>query len=485
MPSTTKISLLALAGSAAAVPHVHNHMHARHDKYHHVSSKGYAGPTGGWANVNATRPAPTALPNGEKITTIDTTSTSTTTVVSTVTVPRPKSDKVGVADATGAGEVCGPPTVYVTATEKVTVTVPAGGLPSSSVVASSEGVFSILPVSSSSSGYVVVSTSKPVAAPTKPVEVPSKAPSSEAPAVSVPATSSVKKEDKPTTSKAPEVSPPASSAKPSEPAPKPSSSTAPSSSAAPSPKPSSSAPATYAGGKRGLVYKWDGAADCKSFASKFKAGFAWNWEADSRGDIGGIPFIPTLRTLATAGDWSSKVDAAIKAGSKVVFGFNEPDKPDQANLGVAAACEAWTKYMNPIASKHPEVNIVGPSVSSDVAKGTGLDWLSQFKSQCPGAIYHSSNIHWYGYGNAGFDDFKAHVDKAISQFGKVWVTEFGLHGQSQAASKAFLEKALPYLDSNPDCLGYSYFAVGTFDPAFNMLGTGSSLTETGKVYVAQ
>lgn len=484
-----KISLLALAGTAVAVPHAHNNMHARHDKYHHVSSKGYAGPTGGWSNVNATQPAAVATGSGPT-TSVDTTTTSTTTIMSTITLTRPKSsDAVGVADVSGGKPAaCGPPTVYVTATEKVTVTLPAGAsapksssaavvaVPSSAASSSSsvaavpskEDAMSILPVSSSSSGYVVVT-------PTKPAAVPSQAPtsSSKAPASS---------------SKAPEVSIPVSSAKPSsQPATsaKPSSSVAPSSSsAAPSSKPSS-APPTYAGGKRGLVYKWDGAADCKSIASKGKFGFAWNWEADSRGDIGGVPFIPTLRTLANAGDWASKVDAAIKGGSKVVFGLNEPDKADQANLSPAAACDAWKKYMNPIAAKYPDVNVVGPSVSSDVAKGTGLDWLSQFKTQCPDAVFHSSNIHWYGYGTASFDDFKAHVDKAIKDFGKVWVTEFGLHGQSEAASKAFLEKALPYLDSNPGCLGYSYFAVGTFDQSFNMLGNGNALTETGKVYVAQ
>ncbi|KAF1963247.1 hypothetical protein CC80DRAFT_486653 [Byssothecium circinans] len=482
MSPNMKISLLALVGSAAAAAPHYN----AHSRFH--SSGGFVGPTGGWASQNATRPAAatgTATVSGNrKTTSVEETTYSTTTVVSTIYMNKPSSAPVNVADvSTPSADACGPPTVYVTATEKVTVTVPAGGASST-------------PGSSSSSSAVVQvpSSAQPASSGPKYSAIPS-APS--APPAASPSKSAIK-EEQPTTSKVASV--PASTPKASAPAtsaaPVPSSSAAPSkvvvpsssaavpSSSSASAKPSSPSAPSYSGGKRGLAYRWDAAADCKSFASKMKAGFAWNWESDSRGDIGGIPFIPTLRTLANAGDWSTKVDAAIKAGSKVVFGFNEVDKADQANLGVAAACTAWKTHMNPIAAKHPDVQIVGPSVSSDVAKGTGLDWLSQFKTQCPEAIYHAANIHWYGYGTANFDDFKAHVESAIKQFGKVWVTEFALVNRSVAESQAFLEKALAYLDSNANCQGYSYFAVGQFDSAYNMLGTGNALSDVGKVYVS-
>jgi hypothetical protein len=478
MSPNMKISLLALAGAVAAVPH--NNAHSR---LH--SAAGYAGPTGGWPKQNSTNPAPTGTgyaPVNEQTTTLSETMYSTETIVSTIYAT--KSD-VAAADVSTGSAVCGPPTVYVTETEKVTVTVPAGGAgyasDSAAVSASASASASgSAPASasgaSSAPGYIVVSPSSAAAsaAPSTPVAV---KPSSSKPAVSVqiPSVSA--------TSVKASSSAPASSAAPSSVAPSSAASASSASSAAPSAKPSST-PGGYSGGKRGLAYRWDGAADCKSIASKMKAGFAWNWESDSRGDIGATQFIPTLRTLATAGNWATNVDAAVKAGSKVVFGFNEVDKADQANLGVAAACDAWKQYMNPIAAKHPEVEIVGPSVSSDVAKGTGLDWLSSFKTECPGAIYHSANIHWYGYGKADFAEFKTFVESAISKFGKVWVTEFALVERSVADSEAFLEKALAYLDSNDNCKGYSYFAVGQFDPKFNMLGTGSALSPVGKLYIS-
>ncbi|OAG11328.1 uncharacterized protein CC84DRAFT_9729 [Paraphaeosphaeria sporulosa] len=262
--------------------------------------------------------------------------------------------------------------------------------------------------------------------------------------------------------------------------------------AASSAKASSAAPAStsassaggYAGGKRGLAYRWDGAADCKSFEGK-NFGFVWNWEADTKGDVGSFAanFIPTLRTLANAGDWASKAQAAIDAGSKVLFGLNEPDIASQANLDVASLCTAWKDNMNDFYGK---ATIVGPSVSSSQTEGQGLSYLQQFVEQCPEAKFDDINIHWYGPASAGFDAFKAHYEDAASKFPgkKIWVTEFGLTGATETESADFLKSAQTYLDGESTCAGYSYFAVGNFDPAANLLGTMSALTKAGEVYVS-
>ena len=70
---------------------------------------------------------------------------------------------------------------------------------------------------------------------------------------------------------------------------------------------------------------------------------------------------------ATSQEWLANVDKAVKQGSKAVMGFNEPDHAEQANLSPAAACAAWKEYMNPIASAHPELTIIGPSVTNGPA----------------------------------------------------------------------------------------------------------------------
>ncbi|KAF2445521.1 glycoside hydrolase family 128 protein [Karstenula rhodostoma CBS 690.94] len=386
MSPNMKLSVLALVGAAAAVPQYnvggHGHGHASAHSKHFTPAAGssaHAYPTGGWGGYNATTPSAVAQgtgspskPAGEQTTDTDYTVTSTTTRTVYLTqypgsaVPSVVSVKDVTSDA-----ACGGETVYVTATNRVTVTVPAGGAASSAA-----------PQAPSSSGYEAAKPSVPAAKP------------------SVPA------------------------AKPSVP-------------------------------------------------------------ADTKGDVGSFAgnFIPTLRTLATAGDWASKAQAAIDAGSKVLFGLNEPDIASQANLDVPSLCSAWKEHMNDF---HGKATIVGPSVSSSQDEGKGLSYLQAFVDQCPEAKFDDINIHWYGPASAGFDAFKAHYEDAASKFPgkKIWVTEFALTGATEDESADFLQTAQTYLDGEASCAGYSYFAVGTFDPTANLIGTMSALTKAGKVYVS-
>lgn len=493
MSPNMKLSVLAFVGAAAAIPQYgHGHGHA-HSSKHFTPSAGHAYPTGGWGSYNSTAPSvpvvaqgtgsPSSKPAAEETTYSDSDSTITSTTTRTVYLTQyPASAEPTVAaikDVTSAAEpVCGQ-TVYVTEKNYVTVTVPAGGASSSVPAVSSPAAepsapaekpsSSPAPVASVSSapGYQVPSVpavpSSVVATPatSKPEEVPTSAPAVSAPAVSAPVATEAAVESS---------AAPASSVQES--------------SSAPASTPSSTPSTGYTGGKRGLAYRWDGAADCKSFEDK-NFGFAWNWEADTKGDIGSLAanFIPTLRTLDNAGDWSTKAQAAIDAGSKVVFGFNEPDIDTQANLGVSALCDAWKEHMNPFSGK---ATVVGPSVSSSENAGQGLDYLSQFVEQCPDAKFDDINIHWYGPATAGFDALKAHYESAASKFPgkKIWVTEFGLTGATADESADFLKSTQEYLDGSDSCAGYSYFAVGNWDAAANLLGTATALTKVGEVYVS-
>ncbi|KAJ4303580.1 hypothetical protein N0V90_002479 [Kalmusia sp. IMI 367209] len=491
MSPNMKLSVLAFVGAAAAIPQYgHGHGH----KHHTPSAGSHAYPTGGWGGYNATTPSAVAAGTGKSsspagistpsveettITESDYTITSTTTrtVYLTVDTNTASPTEVAVKDVTSEAPACGQ-TVYVTATQKVTVTVPAGGASSSTPEASSAAPAA----PSSAPGYEASVPVKPSSS-KAPVASASSAPGYEVPSSFVMASSVVNKgQEKPTSAAAVSSPAPVEEAVSSTAAP----ASSVEASSAPASTPSTSPSTGYSGGKRGLAYRWDGAADCKSFEGK-NFGFVWNWEADTKGDVGTFApnFIPTLRTLENAGDWSEKVEAAISAGSKVVFGLNEPDIASQANLGVDALCDAWKTYMNPIVEKHSGVTVVGPSVSSSENEGQGLSYLSSFVEKCSAAKFHDINIHWYGPATAGFDAFKAHFEEAVSKFPgkKVWVTEFGLTGSTADESADFLKSAQAYLDSNDNCAGYSYFAVGSFDASANLLGTASALTKTGEVYV--
>jgi len=182
--------------------------------------------------------------------------------------------------------------------------------------------------------------------------------------------------------------------------------------------------------------------------------------------------------------WLSNVKKACEKGTKAVMGFNEPDHAAQANLSPEAACSAWKQYMNPIASAHPEVTIIGPSVTNGPAP-MGLSWLENFHTACPDAIVHATNIHFYDiYEDATIDRFIAQVEKAAEIYGKpVWVTEFGLNPGSASPDQAFkfLKDAMAYLDGSDKVQGYSWFMVGSGE---NQLNSGSGLSALGEAYAA-
>jgi hypothetical protein len=460
--------LLALAGSVAAVPHFQHH------KFHHRA----AYPVGGWGGAsNGTAPAGTGTAvYGEPTTTMATTSTSTETLYSTVFVKPslyPAAHEANVADVSSSG-VCGG-TVTVTAKEKVTVTVTPGGGAAASPTTTPAGNGYGAPSSAPAAEYPAskpqpASSSKPAeyAAPSKPAEYAAPSKPAEYPAASKPA-------------EYPAETP--SSAAPSKPAETPAYSVpatpASSSSAAPS---STSGPGLgnmFTGAKRGLAY--NNAELCSSFGSNF--GFAYNWAQSESNDVGTM-FIPMMHkpSDSTAESWLANVDKAVKKGSTAVMGFNECDIAAQCNMSPEAACSAWKEYMNPAKEAHPDLTIIGPSVSNGQAP-LGLDWLSRFHDSCPDATVDATNIHFYDiYDDKTIDRFTAHVKQAAKLYGKkVWVTEFGLNPgsatQEQAAS--FLKDCMAYLDTSDDVQGYSWFMVGTGE---NQLNLADGLSPVGKVY---
>lgn len=491
MSSTMMISLLTLISTAAAIPQ-YGHGHS---KYHTLkASQPYgtgdgrpAYPTGGWSGgYNSTR-VPHATGTGayddEKTTTLRSTITSTQTIHTTIYASRSSAVPVVVEDVTTSASQCGL-TVTVTASEKVTVTVtPSVSASSASAPA---GVSSVAPVESDydhevpASSYIIVS-STPAAVSSKAAEITSskvaEVTSSKVPEVTSSKVAEVtsSKIAEVASSKVEEYVAPTSSVISLVEKPVAAASSTVVSSAAPSATGSSP---SYSGSKRGLAY--NDASLCKALDGNY--GFAYNWAQVENNDIG-TSFVPMMHkpSDSTAEAWLANVDKAVKSGSKAVMGFNEPDHADQANLTPEAACTAWKEYMNPIASSHSDVTIIGPSVTNGAAP-MGLDWLDRFHTACPDAIVHATNIHFYDIpSDETINRFKTQIQKAASLYSKpVWVTEFGLNAGSatdeQAAS--FLKQAMEFMDGSDLVQGYSYFMVA--DGA-NMLNAN---TLVGKAYAS-
>lgn len=509
MSSPMKLSLLALVSTAAAIPHY------SHSRFHKPSG-GYGGPgtgkptypTGYWPGSNSTAPLPTGtgVYGDDKTTTLSETSYSTTTLVSTIWVsPKPSGEStsvVGVQDVSSSAAACGPETIYVTATNKVTVTV-AAAAPSSlySSFSVSEGLTTLYSSSSSAGEGYSTSSETPVETPsaTETYVVPSSS-AVEASSSSSSSSSSSVVEESTTLSipskpvETPVETPAASSSSSSSVyvvTPVPSTTEVPSTTAAPSTTSSSattkpSSP-SYTGGKRGLAY--NNADLCSAFGDKFT--WAYNWASVPGGDLpSGVKYIPMPwgPDKISAEKWLQNVDDAVKSGSDVIKGFNECDHTSQCNMSPAAACQAWTTYMEPVASAHPSVRILGPSVTNGGGE-MGLTWLKNFQSGCPSATWHAADIHFYdiyqeGEGQAGtVGRFIAQIEKAAEQTGKkVWVTEFGLNpGATAEQSAKFLKGCMEYMDSSDKVEGYAYFMVGSGE---NQLNSGTGLSSIGEVYAS-
>lgn len=476
MSPSIKLGLMTLVSAAAAIPH-----YGGHSKFHHkpsgASGTGAPYPSGGWARNSTALPFGTASGAGAKATTIEETLYSTTTEYRTVyatPATAVSQASVGAAEVSTGTAVCGgQETVYVTATNKVTVTV-GGGAPSSAYTPSSaaeaassfhtpgagysvasSAVSSAAPVATSSAAVYEAPSSSAIIS----ISIPNKGENSAAPV----ATSKA-----PVYSAAPVSSVAASSA-------------ASVSSAAPS---ATSTP-TYSGSKRGLAY--NDPSLCSSFGGG-KYGFAYNWGSSQYGGTlpEGLQYIPMMRSPSqmTADKFLSDVAAAVKSGSKAVMGFNEPDHSAQANLTPEQACSDWTSYMEPLVSAHPELTIIGPSVTNGAAP-MGLDWLSRFQKACPSATWHAANIHFYDqYDDKVVDRFISHCEEAAKTFNKpLWVTEFGLNSGTATEDQAadFLTKVMKYMDGSDNIKGYAYFMVGTGE---NQLITANGLSKVGQAYAS-
>jgi hypothetical protein len=139
--------------------------------------------------------------------------------------------------------------------------------------------------------------------------------------------------------------------------------------------------------------------------------------------------------------------------------------------------------MNPIAEKHPDVTILGPSVTNAGQENWGLKWYKNFVSSCPDAVYHAANIHFYDIWEEGtLDRFKSHCEEAAKITGKkVWVTEFGLREGSVEQTTEFLKAVMEWMDGSDIVQGYAYFMVGN---GANQLNDGDGLSPIGEVYTS-
>ena len=255
----------------------------------------------------------------------------------------------------------------------------------------------------------------------------------------------------------------------------------------------SDAGAPRGGCKRGMA---SNAAPSAAFAPTASSpGLSWwyNWANQSPGGGAPIEFVPMI--------WGGgALRQTIPADSRYLMGFNEPNSASQANLTTQQAAADWPSVEAKAAPS--AIPLVSPGVNfcngaadasadskcTEPAVTDPYTYLKDFLAACQDCKIDYIAVHWY---NCDLPSLRAYLEgngdgglQGFVQFGKpIWLTEFSCDSShSVADQKAYMQKAVPYLESNPDVARYAWFNAKNI-PNAQLANSDGSLTDLGTTYV--
>jgi autotransporter-associated beta strand protein len=201
-------------------------------------------------------------------------------------------------------------------------------------------------------------------------------------------------------------------------------------------------------------------------ANSVNSRWAYDWNFDSPNAY----YSEYVPMFWSGGNLPNRINA-IKGYDNVnyVLGFNEPERPKQANMTVAYALAQWKTICQGFAGTG--IKLVSPAVTDNA---DGRLWLSEFMAGVdadPEMYVDEIAFHWYGTVNinnptGGANNFLSRVDQYYNDYGrKVWVTEFaGLDfgdnyttEQMNAWNTEFLKTAIPGLESRDFVTRYAWW----------------------------
>ena len=236
---------------------------------------------------------------------------------------------------------------------------------------------------------------------------------------------------------------------------------------------------TGAGGAGNSPYKGVANSPAGEIAA-LGATWCYNWGTTPKASDCDDPYFVPM--IWGKGDIAGAIEAIGNAGYKVVLGFNEPNKSDQANMTVAEAIALW-----PTLTSNPDIRVSSPAVSDD-----GRAWLEDFMTQANARSLRVDFIamHWYGW-NAG-SCTAGQLEGAVNWASKwglpVWITEFGCMGSSNPDEKTvldFFNAAIPMLQKKSLVERYAWYPWNTYNHLY--LEDASKvrvITALGKAFTA-
>ncbi|CAF1250178.1 unnamed protein product [Adineta steineri] len=248
------------------------------------------------------------------------------------------------------------------------------------------------------------------------------------------------------------------------------------------------APPSSSTRKRGIAWPMENKQDSPNVFSGGKIAWIYNW-SPYKTDVAGMEFVPMLWSTNRGHDGNTFLSQA--KGARVVLGFNEPERGEQASLDPAVAARAWKQYIEPLSADGTRLG--SPAIAST---NEGLNWMQQFLSELDrlGGRIDFLTLHWYGRGS---DNFINWITAARQRFGNkypVWVTEFACTSWnpsqpvSQQEVNDFMTQSIAKLDSLNWVERYAWFgAQRHLDAALGstncLIGSDGQLSELGRKYV--
>lgn len=163
-------------------------------------------------------------------------------------------------------------------------------------------------------------------------------------------------------------------------------------------------------------------------ADTLNCSWHYDWGAGSNSSLN-VEFIPMRHNAGW--DAYSKIDA--KTNTTHVLGFNEPERPDQADMTVDEAIAQW-----------PQLLRSGLRLGSPAPSDGGRSWLYSFIDKCDKLNYRVDfvAVHWYQGGQTA-KQFYDYLKSVHDRTGRpIWITEWNNGANWTCCKPTYEEQAL-------------------------------------------
>ncbi len=232
--------------------------------------------------------------------------------------------------------------------------------------------------------------------------------------------------------------------------------------------------------KKGFCMNKDMAANVN--ATDWDVSWYYNWSISKHNytSFQNLQFVPMFWTSAPTD--KDEVEVLPKRGYKYLLTFNEPDRPDQANISVDTAI----KGMKPLLNKGMYVGSPAVSVWPSISTDWFQPFMKKMKENKMDVDFIALHHYWNWYDDKGAKAFLDIVDESWEMYHKpIWITEFALSGvpnwtkQMRQSAIGYMKNILPQLDKREYVERYAWFSFNPSD--FKNGGSALLDTYTGKI----